>query len=577
LHAQSGGRPRWDDARACFVPVTSVQAERSVGACNGSFSLRACLTEGQTEGAAAAAAAGFGGGGPAADPPVTEEAPEQPLLPMWLIPSRRPVTRERKQFVDLPEDVTAADLEISVREGYTSIEHVKRYTTAGMGLDQGRLSGVNTLGIVAQFREEPIPAVGTTRFRPVYTPLSLGAVAGRNVGELSDPIRKTPLYEWHQEAGARFENVGQWRRAWYYPQAGESLRAAVNRECLATRTSVGILDYSTLGKIDIRGPDAAELLTRVYTNDWRRLRIGRCRYGLMLGEDGMVMDDGVTVRLGEQHYLMFTSTGGAATVLAWLERWLQTEWTELRVYLTSVSDQWADIALAGPHSRAVLTAVCADIDLSHAAFPFMTLREGTVAGVPARVLRISFSGELSYEINVPSDCARTVWEALMRAGLPFGITPYGTETMHVLRAEKGFIIVGQDTDGSVTPDDVGLAWMLSGRKDFLGKRSLARPDAVRPGRKQLVGLLTPDPSEVLPEGGQIVNDPSVRTPLRTIGHVTSSYYSASLGHSIALAMLERGRSRSGQRVYVTHVDERVRSAVVTSPVFYDPEGARQNV
>ena len=470
LHAQSGGRPRWDDARACFVPGTSVQAERSAGACNGEFSLGAGLTQGFAAGASAAAAAGHVGTSQT-EPPMAADVAEEPLLPMWLVPSRRPITRERKQFVDLPEDVSAADLEISVREGYTSIEHVKRYTTAGMGLDQGRLSGINTLGIVAQFRGQPIPAVGTTTFRPVYTPLSLGAVAERAVGDLADPIRKTPLYEWHAEAGALFENVGQWRRAWYYPRPGESLRAAVDRECLATRDAVGILDYSTLGKIVIRGPDAAELLSRVYTNDWRRLRIGRCRYGLMLGEDGMVMDDGVTARLGEQHYLMFTSTGGAATVLAWLERWLQTEWADLRVYLTSVSDQWADIALAGPDSRDVLAAVCADIDLSHAAFPYLTLREGKVAGVPARVLRISFSGELSYEINVPSDYARGVWEALMHAGRPFGITPYGTETMHVLRAEKGFIIVGQDTDGSVTPDDVGLGWMLSRRKDFLGKRS----------------------------------------------------------------------------------------------------------
>ena len=295
------------------------------------------------------------------------------------------------------------------------------------------------------------------------------------MGALFDPVRKTALHEWHVAKGALFENVGQWKRPWYYPKPGEDLHAAVARECLAARESVGMLDASTLGKIDIQGPDAAEFLNRVYTNAFLKLEVGRCRYGLMLDEDGMVFDDGVTARLAPDHFLMTTTTGGAARVLAWLERWLQTEWPDLKVYLTSVTDHWATAAVVGPKSRDVLLKVCPDIDFSAEAFPFMTWREGTVAGVPARVFRISFSGELAYEVNVDANLGRHVWEALFAAGEEYGITPYGTETMHVLRAEKGFIIVGQDTDGSVTPHDLGMGGMVKKKAtSSAGARSPAR-------------------------------------------------------------------------------------------------------
>jgi sarcosine oxidase subunit alpha len=349
---------------------------------------------------------------------------------------------------------------------------------------------------------------------------------------------------------------------------------AVNRECLAVRNSVGILDATTLGKIDIQGADAAELLNRVYTNAWSKLEIGRCRYGLMLGEDGMVMDDGVTTRLGEHHYLMTTTTGNAAQVLAWLEEWLQTEWPELKVYCNSVTEYWATLSIAGPNARKLLSELTSDIDLDPEAFPFMSLREGTVAGVPARVFRISFTGELSYEINVPSTFAMGVWTALMTAGEKYGITPYGTETMHVLRAEKGYIIVGQETDGTVTPYDLGMDWIVSKKKpDFIGKRSLSRPDSVREDRKQLVGLLTENPAEVLPEGGQIVAALKPKPPQDMIGHVTSSYYSAALGHSIALAVVKGGRSRMGETLLVPLEDRTVKVRVV-EPVFYDKEGER---
>jgi sarcosine oxidase subunit alpha len=453
---------------------------------------------------------------------------------------------------------------------------MKRYTALSFGTDQGKLGNINGMAILAKALGNDIPGTGTTTFRPNYTPITFGAIAGPDLGDLFEPVRKTALHQWHEDRGALFENVGQWRRPWYYPKADESIQEAVNRECLATRNSVGIMDASTLGKIDIQGPDATTLLNRVYTNAWTKLGIGRSRYGLMLDENGMVMDDGVTTRLAENHFLMTTTTGGADRVMAWLERWLQTEWPQLKVYLTSVTDHFATAAVAGPNSRKVLQAVCHDIDFSPESFPFMAGREGIAAGVPARVMRVSFSGELAYEVNVCANEARHVWEALMAAGAAHGITPYGTETMHVLRAEKGFIIVGQDTDGSVTPVDLGMDWIIAKGKDFIGRRSLLRSDMVRGDRKQLVGLLTDDPMEVLPEGGQIVVDASAPVPVPMLGHVTSSYFSANLNRSIALALLKGGRNRKGEKVEIPLGGGRPIRAIITEPVFIDPDGARQN-
>ncbi len=574
LHAQAGGPSEWDPTLAAFAPRPG-NGIHPAGAVAGQLDLSGTLNQGTQAGAAAAAAAGYSN---ASDPqaPQASDSTHAPLQPYWLPPGD--LARTKPQFVDLHEDVTLDDLRLSLREGFESIEHVKRYTTLGMGPDQGKLANPLATGVIAELLGRDPASVGTPRHRPAYSPVSMGAIAGRHIGPLADPVRVTPMQQWHEAAGARFENVGQWRRAWYYPHPGESMHEAVARECLAVRHRVGILDYSTLGKIEITGPDAGEFLDRVYTNAWKRLRPGRCRYGLMLGEDGMIFDDGVTARLDDQRYFMFTSTSNAAPVLAWLEQWLQTEWPDLRVYLTSVSEHWSNIALAGPRSRDVLAAVGTDIPLASQDFPFMTFREGHVAGVPARVFRISFSGELSYEINVAADRALHVWEALVAAGRPFGITPYGIETMHVLRAEKGFIIVGQETDGSVTPDDVGLGRLLSRRKDFLGKRSLSRPDSVRPDRKQLVGLLTDDPAQVLPEGGHVVDVPSRRRPLPMRGHVTSSYHSPVLGRSIALAMVSGGRAALGERIYVATLDDdRWLPARSCNPVFFDPEGARQHV
>lgn len=575
LHSQSGARPRFDETKACFVPGETVQAERSAGAANGTWNLGDCLREGYAAGSAAASACGFEA--PPSERMQTDELEETALQPLWLVPGRKPVSRGRKQFVDYQNDTTAADIHLAARENYRSIEHVKRYTALGFGTDQGKLGNINGMAILAEKLGQGLAETGTTTFRPAYTPVTFGAIAGRDVGRLLDPVRKTPMHTWHVQAGAEFENVGQWKRAWYYPKPGESMHDAVNRECLATHNSIGVLDYSTLGKIDIKGPDVPELLNRIYANNWSKLGIERCRYGIMLGEDGMVMDDGVTTRLGDQHYLMTTTTGGAAHVLAWLERWLQTEWPDLKVYLTSVTDHWATVSIAGPNSRKLVSEICEGIDFSTEAFPFMSLRNGKAAGVPARVMRVSFTGELSYEISVPANHALHLWQSVMDAGEKYDATPYGTETMHVLRAEKGFIIVGQDTDGSLTPEDLGMSWIVSDKKDFIGRRSLSRSDNQRPDRRQLVGLLTEDPNEVLPEGAQLVNDPNAAYPIPMVGFVTSSYHSARVGRSIALALINGGQKRMGEKVCAPLAGGRVIRAEIVKPLFFDPDGSRQNV
>ena len=575
LHAQSGGRPQWDDEVSMFRPGEPTQAQLSVGAANGTLDLAGCLEEGAGAGAAAASECGLKA---EIKPPSAEPVDSEPMLPAWKLPS--PYTRGRgpKAFIDMQNDVGAADIELAVREGFHSVEHVKRYTAMGFGTDQGKLGNINGMGVLAQTLGQTIAATGTTTYRPNYTPISFGAFAGQNLGErLFDPVRKTAMHAWHEENGALFEDVGQWKRPWYYPRAGESLQDAVNRECLAVRDSVGILDASTLGKIEARGADAASFLEMIYTNNWKKLEIGKGRYGFMLREDGMVMDDGVTIRLAEDRFLMHTTTGGAAGVLAWMERWLQTEWPEMEVFLTSVTDHWATAAVVGPKSRAVVSTICDDIDFSAEAFPFMASKTGTIGDVECRVNRISFSGELAYEVNVPANYGRFMWEKLMQAGEVYQITPYGTETMHVLRAEKGYVIVGQDTDGSVTVDDLGLGWAISKTKaDFIGKRSLSRPDTVRQDRKQLVGLLTEEPQTVIPEGAQLVDDPRAPLPIPMVGHVSSSYFSACCGHSIAMALVKGGRQRMGESVYAPLADGRVIKATITEALFYDKDGSKAN-
>ncbi|HYX95101.1 MAG TPA: glycine cleavage T C-terminal barrel domain-containing protein, partial [Geodermatophilus sp.] len=437
-----------------------------------------------------------------------------------------------------------------------------------------------TSGITAELLGVPVQDTGTTTFRPPYTPVAFAALAGRDRGRLFDPERVPALHEWHVAAGAVFEDVGQWKRPRYYPRPGEDMEAAVLRECAAARTGVGILDGSTLGKIDVQGPDAAVLLDRLYTNLMSSLKVGSVRYGVMCGVDGMVIDDGTVLRLAEDRFLVLTTTGGAAKILDWMEEWVQTEWPELRVHCTSVTEQWVTFPVVGPRSRDVIGAVFPGVDVANEAFPFMTWRDTSLDGVPVRLARISFSGELAYEVYVNPWYAVAVWERLLEAGRPYGITPYGTETMHVLRAEKGYPIIGQDTDGTVTPQDLGMGWAVSKKKpDFIGKRSFARAANSDPLRKQLVGLLPVDRQTVLPEGSQIVD---FRTdgqlpppPVPMLGHVTSSYRSAELARPFALALVKGGRERIGETVHVP-VNGTLVPVEVTGSVLVDPEGARRD-
>ncbi|WP_405468850.1 sarcosine oxidase subunit alpha family protein [Streptomyces canus] len=575
LHSQRQGRLRWDSGLAAFVPDGDVRDQQVVGAARGTYDHDGCLAEGARAGALAATAVGF----PAPVPDEVARPAPGPTRALWLVPTSdgEPGTWD-SHFVDLQRDVTVADVWRSTGAGMRGVEHVKRYTSLGTANDQGKTSGVNAIGVIAEALGGSLGEIGTTAYRAPYTPIAFAALAGRERGELFDPERTTSLHSWHVAHGAEFEDVGQWKRPRYYPQTGEDMDAAVARECRAAREGVAFMDASTLGKIEIWGADAGEFLNRIYTNAFKKLKPGNARYGVMCKPDGMIFDDGVTLRLDDNRYFMTTTTGGAAGVLDWLEEWLQTEWPELDVHCTSVTEQWATIAVVGPQSRQVVAQLAPDVDLSAEAFPFMAFRETTLAsGVPARICRISFSGELAYEINVSAWYGLAVWEEVDAIGRPYGITPYGTETMHVLRAEKGYIIVGQDTDGTVTPQDAGMSWVVSKQKDFIGKRSFARADTARTDRKQLVGLLPADRTTRLPEGTQLVAaDVSLETvPVPMLGHVTSSYHSPALGRPFALALVADGQARKGQTL-LAPVGEALVPVEVTDFVLYDPEGTRRD-
>ena len=569
LFTQSGGKLKFRDKDQVFIPDRYPSEQISIGSCNGDFeldeiiknssdSLKKFLEIDKTDYENLSV--------------ITSK--EMNKKNIWLLPSDK-VIGKTKSFVDYQNDATAKDIKLALREGFRSIEHVKRYTTTGMGTDQGKLGNMHALGIIADTTGVKMGEVGTTTFRPPYTPLTFGTIVGRNVGEYFDIFRRTPINDWHIENKAEFENVGQWKRAWYYPQNKENMHQAVQRESVAARESAGILDASTLGKIDIQGSDASEFLNRVYTNAWSKLGIGKCRYGLMLNEDGMVYDDGVTTRLSENHYIMTTTTGGAANVMGRLEDYLQTEWPELDVYLTSVTDHYATASVCGPNSKKILNKLIPDLDLSDEKFPHMSFKEATIEKIKCRVMRISFTGEHSYEINIQANYGKSLWEQCMAAGKEFNITPYGTETMHLLRAEKGFIIVGQDTDGTMTPIDLQMDWIVSKKKyDFIGKRSLYRSDTMRDDRKQLVGLITDNPKEVLEEGAPIVSELN-QSPVKMLGHVTSSYFSPNLKKSIALAVVKGGKSMMGKKLFIP-MEGRNINVTVADPVFLDKENKRLN-
>ncbi|QPC85510.1 sarcosine oxidase subunit alpha family protein [Mesorhizobium sp. NBSH29] len=568
LFSQSRGKVAFDETTRRFLPGTYAQDCVSVGACGGADTLDVTISGALKAGERAARDAGFTAGESLKLKASSSESWSGTML------GDGPGDDQAKAFVDFQNDVTAKDIKLAVREGMRSIEHVKRFTTTGMATDQGKTSNMHGLAIAAEALGNEIPQVGLTTFRAPYTPVTFGSIVGHARGELFDPTRKTAIHPWAQAHGAVFEDAGQWKRAWYFPRNGEDMHRAVDRECVTVRKAAGLFDASTLGKIEVVGPDAAKFMELLYTNPWEKLDAGRCRYGIMLREDGFIYDDGVVGRLAADRFHVTTTTGGAARVMNHMEDYLQTEFPHLNVWLTSISEQWAVIAVQGPKSRDIIAPLFEGIDLSDAAMPHMSVREGKICGVPTRLFRMSFTGDRGFEVNVPADYGQAVWEALWAEGEKHGACAYGTEAMHVLRAEKGYIIVGQDTDGTVTPSDAGLDWAVGKKKtDFVGIRGLKRPDLVAEGRRQLVGLRTKDPKIMLEEGAQIVADPAQPIPMKMIGHVTSSYWSENCGHSIALALVEGGQKRLGETLYVP-MPGRTIQVEVTDMVFFDEKGGR---
>lgn len=566
LYSQAGGKLRYRDDLACFVPDHCRQRLRVAGAANGSFSLSRALAEGTMAGCEAARNAGFD----LAD----VQAPASACDFQWNIRAipRTPGGPSDRQWVDFRHDVTARDVELAVRENYVSVEHLKRYTTTGMSVDQGKTSNTNALALLAELTARPMAGIGTTTFRPVYSPVSLGAITAGVAGELYSPTRRLPAHDWHLANGADFAEYGGWQRPACYRRAGEDREAAIHREVLAVRRAVGLFDGSPLGKIEVKGPDAAEFLHRIYLNNMLSLPPGKARYGLMLNENGVVIDDGVCVCMAPEHYLVCTTSAGAERIAAWLDEWQQCEWPQLRLVIAPVTTQWAVLTLAGPRARELLSAIDSDMDFSRESLPHLGFASGCFAGSEARVQRVSFSGELSFEISVPARRAEALWIELMRAGERLGIEAVGIEAILVLRLEKGFLHVGVDTDGTTNPLDLGFGGIIAKKQgDFVGRRSLSRPDDQRADRRQLIGLEPVNTSDRLVAGAHLVREGDGSR--RSIGFVTSACLSPTLGGSIGLGLLERGFECRGETVTV-YDDGRTFAARVVDPAFYDPHGDR---
>jgi sarcosine oxidase, subunit alpha len=567
LYSQAGGRLRYDPERAALVPAAGPDTVRCVGAAAGGFALREALAEGFAAGRDAARATGA-----TAEAGAEPQASSRPvrISACWTLPS----DRHRKAWVDLQNDVTRGDLELAVRENLRSVEHVKRYTTTGMAVDQGKTSNMNSLGLLADLTGQDVAEVGVTTFRPPYDPVTLGTLAARRVGVFYHPLRRTPIDRWHVEHGAVMQDFGGWHRPAWYASAVDARRACIAREKRAARTAVSLFDGSPLGKLEVRGADALTFLNRMIYNDLSSLVAGRVRYGLMLSEHGIIIDDGVCMRVDEDRFLVSITSAGAGRILALFEEWLQCEWPELRVLVTDVTSAWGNVTVAGPHARELLQRLDTDIDLARDAFPHLAVRSGRLEGVPARIARVGLTGELSFEINVPAGYTTALWELLVARGADLGAAPIGVDALQELRTEKGFLHVGADTDGRTIPADIGMAAVVARKaEDFVGRRSLERPDARRADRLQLVGLAAEDPNVVLPIGAHVIKDTKNRSG--SDGYVTSSCSSEALGRSVALGLVRAGRARTGESIQVFS-EGQVWPARIVAPASYDPKGERMH-
>tara|TARA_R110002110_G_scaffold11362_12_gene54804 strand:+ start:961 stop:3978 length:3018 start_codon:yes stop_codon:yes gene_type:complete len=584
LWSHCGGKLRWDTANACFSPdldnppkgADGMAFVTPAGAASGMFALDDVLHD------AHAAADGVLTCLDMKLPkdvtaPKADRREESPMMPVWLMPQGASAKLREKAWLDYQNDVKVSDVRLAAQEGFVSVEHAKRYTTLGMATDQGKLSNINGLATLAGALDADIPAVGTTTFRPPYHPISLAAIAGDSRAHVFQPIRRTPMHDWHETNGAEFEPVGQWRRPYAFKRSGESTHDAVMREVTNTRERLGLLDASTLGKLIVKGADAGKFLDMMYTNMMSNLKVGKCRYGLMCSENGFLIDDGVVARVDDDTWLCHTTTGGAETIHAHMEEWLQTEWWGWNVYVANVTEQYAQVAVVGPNARTALERL-GGMDVSKDALGFMEWLDGELGGFKCRVYRISFSGELSYEIAVDASHGQAFWDALMAVGSDLGAMPYGTECLHILRAEKGFIMIGDETDGTVIPQDLGLHWAISKKKeDFLGKRAQLRSHMTDPNRWKLVGLETTDGS-TLPDGAYAVGEGTNANDQRNmIGRVTSTYHSPTLDRGIAMGLVLHGPDRMGEVLTFPGTDGTDYTAKIVDPVFYDKEGEKQNV
>lgn len=566
LFSQSRGTLRYDETIASFVPDVPAQPTLSAGAATGRMTLAEALSSGAGAGAQAASACGFDSG--PGDVPGSDDT-AYTIEPLWRVETPGP---RGKAFLDIQNDVSVDDVHLALREGYSNVEHVKRYTTGGMGVDQGKTGNINIIGTVALQKGVPMRDVGTTTFRSPYTPVSFGAIAGLREESVLFPYRHTPITAWNQANGAvMYEAGARWRRPGYFPREGESFQDTVNRECRAVRERVGVYDGSPLGTFELKGRDVGKFLDFIYTNVMSSLKPGNGRYGLMLSDDGLILDDGVAFRIDDHRWIVSTSTGHADAMNQHMEKILQTLRPDWQVMITTVTSQWNNATICGPKAREVMKALGTDIDLSPEAFPFMSFRDGTVAGLPARVVRVSFTGELSFEVNVAPRHMRMLWDRVMEAGAPFGIEPVGSEASHVLRVEKGFLSLGHEVDGTVDPHDLGMSWVMSTKKvDFIGKRSVELRRAGTRTRRELVGLLPVDPNRAIPEGAPLT--PGGRKEA-TEGLTTACVWSVVNNRWVGLGLLDNGRARHGETAYA-RLKDGVIPAKITAPVFHDPDGER---